>query len=334
MRVQGQWLGKFCGGLMGLLLTQHWAGVLIGLFLGHAYDLYRTQVQFLDDAVRFKKGWQSNQGQSESLQSGFMQTLFFVLGKLAKCDGRVSEAEIAWVEQLMQRLYLNPQQRKEAIRYFNQGKQPEVDVEPLLKDFAQFAVPFGLNALFLELMVECALADGKLHPAEKSMLLTCAERLKLPAARVDDFVRRFSQGGFRQSAGYSAGGQGGFGAGSAHSGGGYAGGDYASGYSSGFHGGANSGATGGGGQSYGQGRQRGGGATRSDELALAYDTLGVKPSASKAEIKRAYRKLMSKHHPDKLMSRGAPEVMLNLAKEKTQSIQKAFEIISKARGFR
>lgn len=314
MRVQGQWLGKFCGGLMGLLLTQHWAGVLIGLFLGHAYDLYRTQVQFLDDALRFKKGWRSNQGQSESLQSGFMQTLFFVLGKLAKCDGRVSEAEIAWVEQLMQRLYLNPQQRQEAIRHFNDGKQPEVDVEPLLKDFAQYAVPFGLNALFLELMVECALADGQLHAAEKAMLLTCADRLRLPASRVDDFVRRFTQGGF------SAGGER---YGSAHS----------AGYRNTSSGRASYGSSRGAGSS-GAGAQKNSASPRLAELSMAYDTLGVKSSASRAEIKRAYRKLMSKHHPDKLMSQGAPEVMLNLAKEKTQAIQKAFEIISKARGFR
>lgn len=327
MRVQSQWLGKFCGGLMGLLLTQHWAGVLIGIFLGHAYDLYRTQVQFLDDAVRFNKGWQSNAGQTASLQSGFMQTLFFVLGKLAKCDGRVSEAEIAWVEQLMRRLYLNPQQRQEAIRYFNEGKQPTVDVEPLLRDFAQFAVPFGLNALFLELMVECALADGQLHSAEKALLKTCAERLKLPVERVDDFVRRFSQG-----AAYGRG----FGAGGAGAGGpfgGYStGGAYGS-YS--YDAGAqyNAGHQG---ASGGQGSQSrsGVGANQSEALVLAYDTLGVKPSASRAEIKRAYRKLMSKHHPDKLMSRGAPEVMLNLAKEKTQTIQKAYEIISKARDFR
>jgi len=51
-------------------------------------------------------------------------------------------------------------------------------------------------------------------------------------------------------------------------------------------------------------------------------------------VKRAYRKLMSQNHPDKLASKGLPEEMMNLAKEKAQDIQKAYETLRKARGFK
>ena len=66
-------------------------------------------------------------------------------------------------------------------------------------------------------------------------------------------------------------------------------------------------------------------------LADAYAVLGTSTSASASEVKRAYRKLMSQHHPDKLVAKGMPESMVLLANEKTQQIRKAYEIIAKAR---
>jgi len=63
-----------------------------------------------------------------------------------------------------------------------------------------------------------------------------------------------------------------------------------------------------------------------------YATLGVSSNATPAEIKRAYRKLMSENHPDKLMSKGLPESMVKAATEKTQRIRTAYEKICKARG--
>jgi len=65
-------------------------------------------------------------------------------------------------------------------------------------------------------------------------------------------------------------------------------------------------------------------------LQDAYGVLGLRPSASKAEVKKAYRRLMSQNHPDKLVAKGLPEEMMRLAKEKTQKISKAYETIQKA----
>ncbi|MFK7996425.1 MAG: co-chaperone DjlA [Granulosicoccus sp.] len=65
----------------------------------------------------------------------------------------------------------------------------------------------------------------------------------------------------------------------------------------------------------------------------AYKSLGVEPSDDKATVKRAYRRLMSQHHPDKLVSKGLPEEMIKLATDKTQHIQKAYEKIKDSRGW-
>ncbi len=66
-------------------------------------------------------------------------------------------------------------------------------------------------------------------------------------------------------------------------------------------------------------------------LKDAYGILNVSESASDAEIKKAYRRLMNQHHPDKLVSRGMPEEMIKMATEKTQEIKAAYELIRKSR---
>jgi len=61
--------------------------------------------------------------------------------------------------------------------------------------------------------------------------------------------------------------------------------------------------------------------------------LDVEKSAEKAEVKRAYRKLMSQHHPDKLVAKGLPPEMIKLATEKTQHIRSAYDLIKESRGW-
>lgn len=68
-----------------------------------------------------------------------------------------------------------------------------------------------------------------------------------------------------------------------------------------------------------------------DKLALAYDALGVASTASDDEIKKAYRKLMSQYHPDKLVGQGVPEDMVKVATERSQEIQAAYDLIKKSR---
>lgn len=74
-------------------------------------------------------------------------------------------------------------------------------------------------------------------------------------------------------------------------------------------------------------------ARASDAMSLqaAYDVLGVQASDDDKTIKTAYRRLMSQHHPDKLMAQGLPDSMQKLAKEKVQSIQAAYSTVKAAR---
>ncbi len=69
-------------------------------------------------------------------------------------------------------------------------------------------------------------------------------------------------------------------------------------------------------------------------LEDAYAILMVSPDCTDAEFKRAYRRLLSQHHPDKLVSKGLPEEMMKMATHKTHEIRQAYEQIKEARGLR
>ncbi|MFQ5993690.1 MAG: co-chaperone DjlA [Acidiferrobacterales bacterium] len=66
-------------------------------------------------------------------------------------------------------------------------------------------------------------------------------------------------------------------------------------------------------------------------LTDAYAVLGVSEDASDADIKKAYRRLMSQHHPDKLVAKGLPGEMVTLAKEKVQEINRAYDQIAETK---
>mgnify|MGYP001586427179 FL=1 len=66
----------------------------------------------------------------------------------------------------------------------------------------------------------------------------------------------------------------------------------------------------------------------------AYVILGADKNLTDKELKRAYRRLLAQHHPDKVIAKGLQDEMMVIAKEKTQEIIQAYELIKKQRGMR
>jgi DnaJ like chaperone protein len=66
----------------------------------------------------------------------------------------------------------------------------------------------------------------------------------------------------------------------------------------------------------------------------ALRVLGVTVEASPAQIKQAYRRLLSRHHPDKVAGTGASPAQVRAATDKTCDLHRAFELLRNRRDFR
>jgi DnaJ like chaperone protein len=71
-----------------------------------------------------------------------------------------------------------------------------------------------------------------------------------------------------------------------------------------------------------------------EALDDAYAVLEVAPTATDEEVEKAYRRQLSRHHPDKLKANGLPESMLEHAKQRTQQIIEAWDRVRTRRGIR
>ncbi|MFB9216685.1 co-chaperone DjlA [Vibrio sinaloensis] len=272
-------------------------GFLFGGPVGALFGLFIGH-QF-DKARRLRQaGFNSNFGSGPSQterQEEFFKAAFAVMGHVAKAKGQVTREEIQLASTMMDRMNLHGEQRRAAQNAFREGKESDFPLETVLERVRiSSGGRFDLMQFFLELQISAAFADGDLHPSERNVLHKVARGLGFSSEQLEQRLR-MQEAAFRFQ-------QGGFGG---QTGGGHS------------H------------QSGGSWQQ----ASTADQLSDAYKLLGVDSSADAKSVKRAYRKLMNEHHPDKLMAKGLPPEMMNVAKEKAQEIQNAYDLIKKAKGF-
>jgi DnaJ like chaperone protein len=245
------------------------------------------------------------------VQSLFFPALFRVMGHVAKSDGRVSEREIAAARAIMAGLRLAPEQVQSAIVYYGEGKEPAFDLDAALAELAPLLRAFPqLAQFFVEIQLQAALAGNDLAPMPRARLQRAAQRLGMGMV---DFRQLETMMRWRMNAARNEAGD--FGAG---------------GFGAGGHGPGGPGSSG----RAGNGPSAGSAAAEAERMRQAYLLLEVDPKASNEQVTRAWRRQLSRHHPDKLQSQGLPEAMMERAKERTQQIQAAYELIRAARGMR
>lgn len=281
-------------------------GKIIGLILGLAFLKLPGAIIGLLVGHMFDVGYAkdfSNKGgfarffsskDGIARQAMFFHALFSALGHICKADGKVTPDEIAVASALMDNMKLQGATREEAQQAFRDGKAKDFPLVQMLDDFRRFCHGRrDVMQVFLEILISAACADGRITNTELLVLEKVAASLNFNPKDLHFLISTYEAEQRFRNRG---------GAGRRNS-------------------------------QHNQSKQEYKAYSSSHSLDDAFRILGISENEDNKAIKRAYKKQMSLHHPDKLSAKGLPKQALELAKNKTQDIQAAYELIKEKRGF-
>ena len=295
------------------------------------------------------------------MQLGEAKILVALLAKVAKSDGHVSESEAAMISEILDDLVRQMgagEREREALKLvYKLEKENLANVRELAEKYNQTYRPSpsrktGLIYFFLNL----AYVDRGFSVAERCTIsqicdgLGIAEHIQsqiFATFERSSYGTYYENGGSQSSSaydeydGYSTRSGGYWDKYGGRSTGGYGSSSYGGGTGYGYGGTAGSGYGGsqsssgsyGGGYSGGYGSDYSGGSQSSAKSKRdPYEILGLSKDATFSEIKKKYRELVKKYHPDILMGKGADEEIIQEGTKKLQEINEAYKILKERFG--
>ena len=222
----------------------------------------------------------------------YIDALFTVMGHVAKSDGRVSEEEIHYARNIMANMGLSKSATHHAIECFNRGKESAFKVGEVITKLREH-VP--ANHVLVQTLLELLLGMAYVDgPITVHQRAVLLQVCEGLGVSQLDFDRLEAITRAQR--------------------------EFHGGYQRHYNDSAYS--------------SRGHAPRHSEVMSIteAYEVLEVTASTSDDEVKKAYRRLMSRHHPDKLMAQGVSEEMIKLATSKAQRIKAAYDVVKEARG--
>ncbi|WP_077046779.1 TerB family tellurite resistance protein [Pseudomonas sp. KK4] len=253
------WPGTLIGAGAGFAIASI-PGAMLGALLGQALDR-RLHVQSWAQLLE-------KLGGRAALRND--ELLFVLLGRLAKCDGRVVDGHIQQARQEMRALDMNEHAQRRAIAAFNRGKSGNDSLRGYLRRLSN--QPHAAEGV-LRACWRMVWADGKAGSSERELIAQWGRWLGWTSHQVQALATDYEP-----------------------------------------HRRAQVSAT----------------VTYQDAMRL----LGVSATSEPAQIKRAYRRLLSRHHPDKIAGSGATASQVREATEKTRELHNAYALIRQRRDFR
>lgn len=160
--------------IAGVLIGAHFMG-FSGAVLGGLAGYWIAQM------VRMG----ARRGSLGTIRAQFLDSTFAVMGALCKADGQVTDDEIRVAEQLFSKLRLSEEQKDEARKSFNRGKQPQFDLDAEVAEFVRVARgQRALHQMFLQVQIAAIAADGKVSDAEHEALMRVARGLGLSETEI------------------------------------------------------------------------------------------------------------------------------------------------------
>ena len=280
------------------------------------------------------------------MQLGEAKILVALLAKIAKSDGHVSEAEAAMISEILDDLVRQMgggEREREALKLvYKLEKENLSNVRELAERYDKTYRPSpsrktGLIYFFLNL----AYVDRTFSIAERRTISQICDGFGLAEHIQSQIFATFERsfyGAYYEDAqsgpardeydGYGGRSTGGYGGSSYGGGTGYG---YSGSAGSGYGGSQSSGGSYGG-YSSGYGGYSGGSQGSAKSKRDPYEILGLSKDATFNEIKKKYRELVKKYHPDILMGKGADEEIIQEGTKKLQEINEAYKILKERFG--
>lgn len=260
--------------------------------------------------------------QIQTLRESFFNTVFSLLGHIANCDGYINRNEIKRIEIYMEKMDLSEKCKREAQHLFKEGTSPTFNVSQVLREFSKNTTP-NLIQILLVYLITMARTDGVLVKKEMNVVQHVAKELGYSSIVFDHLLKMISaqdefastpppqktaqQKTEQPKADHAKTGQSK---------------PQQEKYEEPKKEHARSSSNN---NFYSQPKYR------NPALEDAYQALGVSSGMTEQEIRRAYQKLVSQFHPDKLVGQGMPPDLVNAATERFKKIQAAYDFLKKYR---